>query len=386
MIVNIADLRRAARRRLPRFLFDYVDGAAYDEKTMRRNEAAFDRWGFRHRVLVDVTARKLGVTLLGREQALPLALGPTGFAGLLWPKGEIAAAKAAEAAGIPFCLSTASICSLEEIRAATTAPFWFQLYVTRDRGVTRDLLARADAAGCAALVLTVDIAMRTNRERDARNRFMSRSAVGIRNGLDMARRPGWCLGMARAPRPRFGNLATIPAAGRGIMSQGEFVARNMDFSLDWKDLDWLRGEWKRKLIVKGVCHPDDAARAAAAGADAVVVSNHGGRQLDSDTATLEALPDIVERVGAAAGGRTDVLFDGGIRRGQSVVKALALGAKACIIGRAFLYGLAAAGSPGVARALDILKDEIDSTIGHIGITDLNELHARRSEFLVPVPR
>ncbi|MCW5771321.1 MAG: alpha-hydroxy-acid oxidizing protein [Rhodospirillaceae bacterium] len=377
MIVNIADMRRAARRRLPRFLFDYVDGAAYDEKTMRWNEAAFDRWRFRHRVLVDVTQRQLGVTVLGADQALPLALGPTGFAGLLWPRGEIAAAKAAEAAGIPFCLSTASICSIEEVRAAIKAPFWFQLYVTKDRGIARDLLSRADAAGCSALVLTVDIAMRTNRERDARNRFLTRSAVGLKSWADMMQHPAWCLNMLRAPKIRFGNLASNPAAGSGIMSQGEFVARNMDFSLNWKDLDWLRGQWKRKLIVKGVCHPDDAARVAAAGADAIVVSNHGGRQLDSDTATLDALPAVVERVGDQA----EVLFDGGLRRGQSVVKALALGAKGCIIGRSFLYGLAAAGTPGVSRALDILKEEIDSTIGHIGVTDVRELAARREEFL-----
>lgn len=379
MIVNIADLRRTARRRLPRFLFDYVDGGAYDEKTMRRNEAAFDRWRYRHRVLVDVSARKLGVTLLGRDEALPLALGPTGFAGLLWPQGEIAAARAAEAAGIPFCLSTASICSMEEVRAATTRPFWFQLYVTKDRGITRDLVARADAAGCSALVLTVDIAMRTNRERDARNRFATRSAIGLANWASMMRRPAWCLGMLRAPKARFGNLASIPAAGRGIMSQGEFVARNMDFSINWNDLDWLRGQWKRKLIVKGICHPDDAARAAAAGADALVVSNHGGRQLDSEMATIEALPAVVDRVGDTA----EVIFDGGLRRGQNVVKALALGARSCIVGRAFLYGLATAGTPGVARAIDILKDEIDSTISHIGITDVRELARRRDEFLLP---
>ena len=377
-IVNIHDLRRAARRRLPRFLFDYVDGAAYDEKTMRWNEEAFDRVRFRHRVLNDMSERRLGTSVLGAEQALPLVLAPTGFAGLLWPRGEIAAARAAEAAGIPFCLSTASICSIEDVRAATKAPFWFQLYVTKDRGITRELIARADAAGCSALVLTVDIAMRANRERDVRNRFVARGAIGLSSWLEMILHPSWSLAMLRAPKAQFGNLASVPAAGSGIMSQGEFVARNMDFSLNWKDLDWIRSQWKRKLIVKGVVAPEDAARVADAGADALVVSNHGGRQLDSDLPTIAALPAIVEKIG----GRLEVLFDSGIRRGQSVVKALALGAKACLIGRAFLYGLATAGEKGVAQAVDILKAEVDTTIAHIGINDVRELEKRRAEFLI----
>lgn len=378
MIVNIRDLREAARRRLPRFLFDYVDGAAYDEKTMRWNEAAFDRWRFRHRVLNDMSERRLGASVLGADQALPLILAPTGFAGLLWPRGEIAAARAAEAAGIPFCLSTASICSIEEVRAATKAPFWFQLYVTKDREITKNLIARADAAGCSALVLTVDIAMRANRERDARNRFTARGAIGLSSWIDMVTHPAWSLAMLRGPKAQFGNLASVQAAGAGIMSQGEFVARNMDFSLDWKDLDWIRAQWKRKLVVKGVVHPDDAARIVDAGADAVVVSNHGGRQLDGDVPTLDALPAIVERVGT----RVDVLFDSGIRRGQSAVKALALGAKGCLVGRAFLYGLASAGETGVAQAIAILKDEIDTTIAHIGVADVLDLARRRDEFLL----
>jgi L-lactate dehydrogenase (cytochrome) len=377
-IVNIHDLRRAARRRLPRFLFDYVDGAAYDEKTMRWNEEAYDRVRFRHRVLNDMSERRLGTSVLGAEQALPLVLAPTGFAGLLWPSGETAAARAAEAAGIPFCLSTASICSIEDVRAATKAPFWFQLYVTKDRGITEELVARADAAGCSALVLTVDIAMRANRERDVRNRFVARGAIGLSSWLEMVLHPSWSLAMLRAPRAQFGNLASVPAAGSGIMSQGEFVARNMDFSLNWKDLDWIRSRWKRKLIVKGVVAPEDAVRVADAGADALVVSNHGGRQLDGDMPTIAALPAVIEKVG----GRLEVLLDSGIRRGQSVVKALALGAKACLIGRAFLYGLAAAGEKGVAQAIDILKSEIDTTIAHIGISDVRELEKRRSEFLI----
>jgi L-lactate dehydrogenase (cytochrome) len=383
MIVNIRDLRAAARRRLPRFLFDYVDGGAYDEKTLAWNEEAFDRWRFLHRVLVDVSVRRLGAEVLGREQALPLVLAPTGFAGLMWPRGEIAAAKAAEAAGIPFCLSTASICSIEDVAAATTKPFWFQLYVTKDRGITRDLVARAEAARCAALVLTVDIAMQANRERDARNRFVTRSAVGLAAWLQMAMHPRWSLSMLVAPTPQFGNLAAAAGPG-GLVRQGEFVSRNMDFSLNWKDLEWLRGAWKGKLVVKGVCAPDDAVRAAEAGADAIVVSNHGGRQLDGDVASITALPSVVERVAGVQGGRVEILFDGGIRRGQNVVKAVALGAKACLVGRAFLYGLAAKGQAGVARAIQILTEEIDSTIAHIGIADVRTLAARRGEFLVKV--
>ena len=382
MIVNISDLRRAARRRLPRFLFDYVDGAAYDEKTMRWNEAAFDRWRFRHRTLVDVTRRDLGTTVLGVPQALPLALAPTGFAGMLWPRGEIAAARAAEAAGIPYCLSTASICSMEDVRAATKAPFWFQLYVNKDKAVTENLIVRAEAAGCSALVLTVDIAARSNRERDTRNKFVTRSAISLQSWIDMVMKPAWSLAAARAPKARFGNFAQLAGAGSDIMSQGAFVAGSMDFTFDWKALDALRARWKRKLIVKGIVHPDDAARAADAGADAIVVSNHGGRQLDGDVPTIAALPAVVEAVGARHGDKVEVLFDSGIRRGMDAVKALALGAKGCLVGRAFLYGLASGGEAGVAKAIAILREEIDNTLAHIGITDLRQLAARRAEFLV----
>lgn len=384
MIVNIGDLRRAARRRLPRFLFDYVDGAAYDEKTMRWNEAGFDRWRFVHRVLADATRRDLGTTVLGVPQSLPLALAPTGFAGMLWPRGEIAAARAAEAAGIPYCLSTASICSMEEIRAATKAPFWFQLYVNKDKAVEENLIARAESNGCSALVLTVDISARSNRERDTRNKFVARSAVSLQSWIDMVLRPRWSLAMARAPKARFGNFTDIPGAGGGIMSQGAFVARSMDFSFDWKALEALRARWKRKLIVKGIVHPEDAARAAGMGADAIVVSNHGGRQLDGDTATIAALPGVVAAVAARHGDTVDVLFDSGIRRGMDAVKAVALGAKGCLIGRAFLYGLATAGEAGVTQALAILREEIDNTLAHIGVMNVRDLAKRREEFLTGV--
>jgi L-lactate dehydrogenase (cytochrome) len=382
MIVNIRDFRQAARRRLPRFLFDFVDGGAHAEKTLRWNEEGFDRWRFRHRVLVDITQRSLATTVLGVEQKLPLVLAPTGFTGMLWPRGEIEAARAAEAAGIPLCLSTASICSMEEVKAATAAPFWFQLYVTKDRGIAKELVARAEAAGCPVLALTVDIAGRVNRERDTRNGFALRNAVGLASWVDMMLHPRWSLAMLLGPRARFGNFNSIAAAGASLMSQAAFLQRNSDYSLNWKDLDWIRGLWKRKLVVKGICAAEDAARAAGAGADGLVVSNHGGRQLDGDIPTIAALPAVVEEVRARHGERVDVLLDSGIRRGHDVVKALALGAKACLIGRAFLYGLAAAGGKGVAQAIDILKQEIDTTIAHIGINDVRELHTRREEFLV----
>jgi L-lactate dehydrogenase (cytochrome) len=382
MIVNIGDLRRAARRRLPRFLFDFVDGGAHAENTLRWNEEAFLRWRFRHRVLVDVTRRSLATTVLGAEQKLPLVLAPTGFTGMLWPRGEVEAARAAEAAGIPLCLSTASISSMEEVKAATSAPFWFQLYVTKDRGIAEELVARADAAGCPVLALTVDIAGRVNRERDTRNNFALRNAVGFASWVDMVLHPRWSLAMLRGPRPRFGNFSAIPGAGTSLTSQAAFLQRNSDYSLDWKDLDWIRGLWKRKLVVKGICAAEDAARAADAGADGIVVSNHGGRQLDGDIPTIAALPAVVEAVRARHGDRVEVLLDSGIRRGHDVVKALALGAKACLIGRAFLYGLAAAGGAGVAKALAILTEEIDSTLAHIGVTEVRELEKRREEFLV----
>lgn len=378
MIVNIRDLREAARRRLPRFLFDYVDGGAYDEKTMHANEQAFDRVRFRHRVLAGMAKQDLGTTILGTEHAVPLALAPAGFAGLLWPNGEIAAAQAAEAAGIPFCLSTASICSIEEVRAATTRPFWFQLYVTKDRGIATDLMARADSAGCSALVVTVDIAHRAHRERDTRNRFASRNALGLANWIDIVMHPRWSLSMLRAPKARFGNFAAIPGVGSDIRSQGSYIAQNQDFSLGWKELDWIRGQWKRKLIVKGIAAPEDALRSADAGAGAIVVSNHGGRQLDGDVAAIAALPAVIDGLR----GRVEVLFDSGIRRGQHVVRALALGAKACFVGRAFLYGLATAGRSGVEDAIDILREEIASTIAHLGVADVRELSERREEFLL----
>jgi L-lactate dehydrogenase (cytochrome) len=381
VIVNIGDLRKAARRRLPRFLFDFVDGGAHAENTLRWNEEAFERWRFRHRVLVDVTRRTLATTVLGAEQKLPLVLAPTGFTGMLWPRGEIEAARAAEAAGIPLCLSTASIGSMEEVKAATVAPFWFQLYVTKDRGIAREFVARAEAAGCSVLALTVDIAGRVNRERDTRNGFALRNAVGLASWIDMSLHPRWSLAMLLGPRARFGNFNAIAAAGASLRSQAAFLQRNSDYSLSWKDLDWIRGLWKGKLVVKGICAAEDAARAAAAGADGLVVSNHGGRQLDGDMPAIAALPAVVEAV-RRHGERVEVLLDSGIRRGHDVVKALALGAKACLIGRAFLYGLATAGRAGVAKALAILTEEIDSTLAHIGITDLRELAKRREEFLV----
>jgi L-lactate dehydrogenase (cytochrome) len=379
-IASIGDLREAARRRLPRMLFDYIDGAAYDEKTMRWNEADFDRLRLVQRPLAGIDATALAVTVLGAEQALPLVIAPAGFTGLMARRGEVQAARAAKAAGIPQCLSTVSIASVAEVKRDSGVALWFQLYVTRDRGITRDLLAQAAAAGCPVLAVTVDISAASRRERDVRNHFSLGSDRRFGDWLDMAFHPRWLLDMARSPRLSFGNLEHLPGAGRGLMSQAGFVTRHLDYTLNWRDIDWLRAEWKGKLIVKGITHPEDARRAAAAGADGLVVSNHGGRQLDTGISSIAALPGVVEAVGE----RLEVLMDSGIRRGSDVVKALALGAKACLIGRAFLYGLGARGEAGVAQALEILKAEIAVVLAHIGVADVRALHARRHEFLAPV--
>ncbi len=278
-------------------LFDYIDGAAYDEKTMGWNEADFDRVRFFQRPLAGIAETSLGVSVLGAEQALPLVIAPAGFTGLMARRGEVQAARAAKAAGIPQCLSTVSIASMAEVKRDSGVDLWLQLYVTRDRGIARDLLAQATAAGCPVLAVTVDISSASRRERDVRNHFSLGSDRRLRDWLDMAWHFRWLLDMARAPRLSFGNLQHLPGAGRGLMSQAGFVTRHLDYSLNWRDIEWLRREWTGKFIVKGITHPDDARRVLAAGADGLVVSNHGGRQLDTGLSTIAALPGVVEAVG-----------------------------------------------------------------------------------------
>ncbi len=368
-VVNIADLRELARRRLPRAVFGFVDGGAHDERTLRDNEDDFSRIRFAPRMLVDVSARKQAIDLFGQTLSSPLIVGPTGIAGIVWPEGDLCLARASAAMGVGFCQSTTSNASIEQVAARGRQGHWFQVYVQKDRALTQSLIDRARDAGCTALVLTVDLPVAGPRERDIRNGFTLPPRIGLANAVDYARKLGWLWRMAGAPRFTFGNLDDPERPRQGLVTLAEQIGRNFDASVSWKDLDWLRGQWPGKLLVKGLLRADDAARALQQGADAVIVSNHGGRQLDGAPSGIAALPPIVD----AIGGRIPVLVDGGIRRGSDVVKAVALGATACIVGRAGLYGLAAAGQAGVERAIGILQREIDVVLALLGVPDINQL-------------
>jgi isopentenyl diphosphate isomerase/L-lactate dehydrogenase-like FMN-dependent dehydrogenase len=371
ILADIEDARRLARRRVPKIFFDYMDGGSFGEATQRANAAGFDAWRLEQRVLVDVSRRDLSAPYLGARHALPFMLGPVGFAGTFAPRGEVLAARAAGTAGIPFCLSTFSICSLEEVRAAFPGPLHFQLYILKDRGLSASMIERAARAGVAALHLTVDTAVTAVRERDVRNGFRSITRPSPGLVASFLRHPRWCLGMARAGMPQAGNVADRPEMGRGLLAQAASLSRLIDPSLSWADIAWLRERWPGTLVLKGILSADDARRAAVSGADAIVVSNHGGRQLDGAPASIMVLPEIA----AAVGDRIEVLFDGGVRRGGDVVKALALGARAVLLGRAYAYGLGAAGEAGVARAIDLIAAEIDLTLALMGLRSIEDLRA-----------
>ena len=369
MIVNIEDLRKVARRRLPRALFDYVDGGAEDEYTLRANRLDFQRYTFNPRVLVDVSKRDQSATVLGEQLATPLILAPTGFTGVLAARGEILAARAAARKGAAFTLSTMSICSMEEVARAAPGPLWFQLYVWRDREVTRSLVERARAAGYRALVLTVDVPVLGMRERDVRNGLIIPPRVTVKNVIDTARRVGWLGDMLPNRRITFGNFVGTPGVEHDPVSLAAFTTKQFSPAVTWDDLDWFRSIWDGPLAIKGIMSAEDARRAVDHGVEAIVVSNHGGRQCDYLPSAVEVLPEIAD----AVGDRADVILDGGIRRGSDVVKAIALGARACMIGRAFNYGVAADGQAGAERALDILITEIDRTLALIGRPTLADL-------------
>jgi L-lactate dehydrogenase (cytochrome) len=366
-IVNIEDLRRLARKRLPRAIFEFVDGGAHDELTLRANRADLDSIRFRPRVLRDVSTRSLATKVFGAEQSLPLVLAPIGLCGLTAGRGEILAARAAARCGIPLCLSTVAVSSIEEVRAASPRPFWFQLYIWKDRGLARELVERAQAAGCTALVFTADTIALGLREADVRNGFTVPPRVTVANALDTLRRVDWICDVLFGPRITFGNFA---GPGKGnIMTLASHMELMRDASLDWGTVDWLRSIWKGPLVIKGILSPEDARLAAEHGADGIVVSNHGGRQLDGAPSSIAALPAVAEAVGS----RMTVLFDGGIRRGHDVIKAIALGAHACLIGRAFVYGLAALGEAGVERVLGILAADMDSALALLGRRNIAEI-------------
>jgi L-lactate dehydrogenase (cytochrome) len=366
VIRNMSDLRDRARRRIPRAIFDYADGGAYDERTLRRNTADLDAMTFRQRVMVDVSNVSVASTLLGVGTSMPLAIGPTGLAGLFHADGEILGAKAAAAFGIPFCLSTMSICSIEDVRAATSQPFWFQQYLMRDRAFNQELIDRAIAAQCSALMLTLDLQVLGERHRDPRNGLTIPPRLTLRNALDVATKPTWALKVLFGKRRTFGNLVGRIGGSSGIRTLAEWTATQFDPSANWRDVEWVRSRWPGKLILKGVLDAEDARFALAAGADAIVVSNHGGRQLDGAPSTISVLPEIV----AAIDGRCEVLFDGGIRSGQDIAKALALGARAGLIGKSFLFALAAGGEEGVTRALEIMRNELRVTLALTGTREV----------------
>lgn len=369
--LNIGDLRAIARRRIPRIFFDYVDGGANAEVTLAANEADFARIRLRQRVLRDVSARDLSARFLGRRHALPLMLGPVGFLGVLARKGEVLAAKAAGAAGIPACVSAFSICPIDAVaRSAPATALYSQLYVLQDRALTETMIARAEAAGAEALFLTVDTAVTPARERDVRNGFRNLTRPRIGQWLNMLSRPQWCLAMVADGLPEVGH-AREAGFGRGVMEQAGNLARQIDPALSWADIDWLRRRWPRKLVIKGIMEPEDARRAADLGADGILVSNHGGRQLDHAVSTITALPGIAE----AVGGRIEVLVDGGFRRGAHVAAALALGASAVSLGRPQAWGVAAGGEAGAARAIGLIAAELNSTLTLMGLTSVDALRA-----------
>jgi L-lactate dehydrogenase (cytochrome) len=369
---TFADYRELSRRRLPRQLFDYIDGGSYQEVTLRDNAGDLDRLRIRQRVLRDVSRLELSTSVLGERWAMPVAFAPVGLAGLMRRRGEVQAARAAEAAGVPFSLSTVGLCSIEEVAQASRTPFWFQLYMMRDRGFVAELIARARHARCSALMLTVDLAYIGARYRDVRSGvagglgFRGRLAVA----LDRIRRIAWVHDVALGGRPLvFGTIASRLPNARSLPEFVEFVQGSFDPSVTWKDVEWVRTQWGGPLVIKGVLEPEDAKMAADAGAQAIVVSNHGGRQLDSVPSTIVALPAIAD----AVGDRLDVIFDGGVRSGLDVVKAIALGSKGCLIGRAWVYALAALGEAGVTRMLQTIRKEIEVAMALAGVTSVSAI-------------
>ena len=368
-VFSIEDLRGAARRRTPRAIFDFFDGGAEDELTLADNQAAFRRRRLLPRVLTDVSMMDTGVQLLGAASRLPLAVSPTGAVGFGWRGGDVAIARAAVAAGIPYTLSSAATASIEQVAKAAPGRLWFQAYILKNKPFLDGLIARALAADYEALMITVDLPVGGKRERDFRNHFSVPFRFTARNLLDFARRPGWLLDILRHGMPVMENMVGLEMQAKNATAIASSVGRSYDPAFDWSSLQKIRDNWPRKLIVKGILRPDDAARVAAMGCDALVVSNHGGRQLDGAVATLDALPPVVQ----AVQGRIPVLLDGGVRRGSDIFKALALGASGVMVGRATLYGAVAAGEPGASRALAILQDELVRTMQLCGARSVAEI-------------
>jgi L-lactate dehydrogenase (cytochrome) len=368
-ITCIEDLRQLHQRRVPKAFFDYADRGSYTEDTLRANSEDLQQIKFRQRILVDVSKRSLATTILGEPATMPLILAPVGLLGMQHGDGEIHACRAAQAAGIPFTQSTMSICSIEDIAASVDKPFWFQLYVMKDRGFIKALIERAIAAKCSALVLTVDLQVIGQRHQDIKNGMSVPPEWSLSKLLDFASKPQWVAGVLRGKRRSFGNIVGHVKGTEDLTKLSEWTASQFDTSLSWKDIDWIRSIWPGKLILKGILDVEDAEIAAKTGAQAIVVSNHGGRQLDGAPSSIEVLPEIVDAVGS----QMEIMFDGGIRTGMDVMRALALGAKSCMIGRAYAYGLGAGGQEGVAKAIDILAKELTTTMGLCGVNTVAEI-------------
>jgi L-lactate dehydrogenase (cytochrome) len=371
-VTCIEDLRQLSRRRIPKMFFDYAEAGSYAEETLRANRADLERIKLRQRVLVDVSKRELNTTIIGEPVPLPLGLGPVALTGMQHRDGEIAACRAAQATGIPFCLSTMSICSIEDVAEAVDKPFWFQLYVMKDRGFVKSLIERAAVAKCSALVLTIDLQVLGQRHCDVRNGLSVPPAIRLGNVLNIATKPAWVWGMLRGKRKTFGNLAGYTPSDANVASLASWISTQFDPALSWKDVEWVRSLWPGKLIIKGILDVEDARLATKTGASAVVVSNHGGRQLDGAPSSISALPAIADAVGS----EIEVMFDGGIRSGQDLMRALALGARSCLIGRSYIFGLGAGGQAGVTRAIDIIRSELDVTMALCGVNRISDIDRR----------
>ena len=366
-ITCIEDLRVIARRRVPRMFYDYADSGSYTEGTYRANESDFQRIKLRQRVAVNMEGRTTRTTMVGQEVAMPVAIAPTGLTGMQHADGEILGARAAKAFGIPFTLSTMSICSIEDVAEHTGRhPFWFQVYVMRDRDFIERLIDRAKAANCSALQLTLDLQILGQRHKDIKNGLSAPPKPTIANLINLATKPRWCLGMLGTKRRSFGNIVGHAKGVGDLSSLSSWTAEQFGPQLNWGDVEWIKKRWGGKLILKGILDAEDAELALGSGADAIIVSNHGGRQLDGAMSSIEALPGIVEAVGS----KVELHMDGGIRSGQDVIKAIALGAKGTYIGRAFLYGLGAMGEEGVTAAIEIIRKELDITMALCGLRDI----------------
>jgi len=371
VITCIEDLRQLAQRRVPRMFYDYADSGSWTETTYRANEADFQKIKLRQRVAVNMEHRSTAVEMVGQRVAMPVALAPTGLTGMQHADGEILAARAAEAFGVPFTLSTMSICSIEDVAAHTTKPFWFQLYVMRDREFIERLIDRAKLAGCSALMLTLDLQIVGQRHKDLKNGLSAPPRLTLANLVNMMTKPRWCLGMLGTTRRGFGNVVGHAKGVSDPASLMRWTGEQFDPRLSWADVEWIKRRWGGKLILKGIMDAEDARLAAQTGADALIVSNHGGRQLDGAPSSIEALPAIVDAVGS----RMEVWMDGGVRSGQDVLKAWALGARGTLIGRPFLYGLGALGQAGVTKALEIIHKELDLSMAFCGHTQLRQVNA-----------